>query len=69
MIGRRLEPVTEQAARAAAELLIAARLHGLKYIIDAAAAEVALLTSDSDDITKLCGNQARVIPLWPVGPP
>lgn len=25
---------------------------------------VALLSSDSDDMTKLCGNQVRIIPLW-----
>ncbi|RPK93986.1 hypothetical protein EES46_03760 [Streptomyces sp. ADI98-10] len=24
---------------------------------------IALLTSDSDDMTKLCGNQVRIIPL------
>ncbi|MFD6586840.1 DNA-binding protein [Streptomyces anulatus] len=65
------EPVTEQAAKAAAELLKSARLHGHKYAIDATVAEVALhqakpvalLTSDSDDMTKLCGNQVRIVPL------
>ncbi|MFD7128594.1 MULTISPECIES: PIN domain-containing protein [Streptomyces] len=67
----KLDPVTEQAAKAAAELLKGAGLHGHKYAIDATVAEVALrqpkpvalLTSDSDDMTKLCGNQVRVIPL------
>ncbi|MFG2587615.1 DNA-binding protein [Streptomyces sp. NPDC048438] len=67
----KVEPVTEQAAKAAAELLKAAGLHGHKYAIDATVAEaalrqpkpVALLTSDSDDMTKLCGNQVRIIPL------
>jgi hypothetical protein len=62
---------TEQAARAAAELLKSAGLHGHKYAIDATVAEVALrqpkpaalLTSASDDMTKLCGTQVRVIPL------
>lgn len=66
-----MEPVTEQGARAAAELLKDAGLHGHKYAIDATVAEVALrqpkpvalLTSDSDDMTKLCGSQVRVIPL------
>lgn len=66
----KVEPVTEQAAKTAAELLKAAGLHGHKYAIDATVAEVALrqpkpvalLTSDRDDMTKLCGNQVRVIP-------
>ncbi|MFI5899368.1 hypothetical protein [Streptomyces cyaneofuscatus] len=56
---------------AAAELLQGAGLHGHKYAIDATVAEVALrqpkplalLTSGSDDMTKLCGNQVNVIPL------
>jgi predicted nucleic acid-binding protein len=67
----KVEPVTEQAAKAAAELLKGAGLHGHKYAIDATVAEVALrqqkpvalLTSDSDDMTKLCGDQVRIIPL------
>ncbi|THA62838.1 DNA-binding protein [Streptomyces sp. A0958] len=67
----KVEPVTEQAAKAAAELLKAAGLNGHKYAIDATVAEVALrqpkpvalLTSDSDDMTRLCGNQLRIIPL------
>ncbi|MFH9134625.1 PIN domain-containing protein [Streptomyces sp. NPDC017524] len=70
----KVEPVTEQAAKAAAELLKSAGLHGHKYAIDAIDATVAevalrqtkpvaLLTSDSDDMTKLCGNQVRIIPL------
>lgn len=70
----KVEPVTEQAARAAAELLKEAGLHGHKYAIDATVAEVALrqprpvalLTSDSDDsddMTKLCGDRVRTISL------
>ncbi|MEU4984581.1 DNA-binding protein [Streptomyces sp. NPDC021969] len=67
----KVEPVTEHAARVAAQLLKGAGLHGHKYAIDATVAEVALrqpkpvavLTSDSDDMTKLCGNQVRIIPL------
>lgn len=67
----KVEPVTEQAAKAAAELLKGTGLHGHKCAIDATVAEVALrqpkpvalLTSDSDDMTRLCGNQVRVIPL------
>lgn len=66
-----VEPVTEQAAKAAAELLRYAGLHGHKYAIDATVAEVALrqpkavalLTSDCDDMAEICGNQVRVIPL------
>lgn len=64
------EPVTEQAARAAAELLKGAGLHGHRYAIDATVAEVALrqpkpvalLTSDSDDMTKLCGTRSSPAP-------
>ncbi|MER7231807.1 DNA-binding protein [Streptomyces olivaceus] len=67
----KVEPVTEQAAKAAAKLLKDAGLHGHKYAIDATVAEVALrqpkpaalLTSDSDDMTRICGNQVRIIPL------
>nr|WP_203602749.1 DNA-binding protein [Streptomyces coelicoflavus] len=67
----KVEPVTEQAAKAAAELLKGAGLHGHKYAIDATVAELALrqpkpvvlLTSDSDDLAKLCGNQVRIVSL------
>jgi hypothetical protein len=67
----KVEPVTEQAAKAAAELLKGAGLHGHKYALHATVAEVALrqpkpvvlLTSDGDDMAKLCGNQVRIIPL------
>ncbi|MEV5600163.1 DNA-binding protein [Streptomyces sp. NPDC052299] len=67
----KVEPVTEQAAKAAAEILKGAGLHGDKYAVGATVAEVALrqpkpvalLTSDSDDMTKLCGDQVRVISL------
>jgi predicted nucleic acid-binding protein len=65
----KVEPVTEQTAKAAATLLKAAGLHGHKYAIDATVAEaalrqpgpVALLTSDIDDMTRLCGHQVRLI--------
>ncbi|RAJ37525.1 hypothetical protein K353_04439 [Kitasatospora sp. SolWspMP-SS2h] len=65
----RTEPVTEHAARASAELLGPAGLHGHKYAIDATVAEtalrrpgpVALLTSDVDDMAKLCGSRIRLI--------
>ncbi|WP_327268882.1 DNA-binding protein [Streptomyces sp. NBC_01218] len=67
----KVEPVTGQAAKAAAELLKGAGLHGHEYSIDATVAEVALrqpkpvalLTSDRDDMIKLCGDQVRIIPL------
>ncbi|MFB7617069.1 DNA-binding protein [Kitasatospora sp. NPDC056181] len=65
----KIEAVTEQAARASAELLKQAGLHGHKYAIDATVAEmalrqpgpVAMLTSDVDDMAKLCGGRVRLI--------
>jgi hypothetical protein len=65
----KVEPLTEGAARASAELLKAAGLHGHKYAIDATVAEVALrqpgpvamLTSDVDDMARLCGDRVRLI--------
>ncbi|MEV0897654.1 PIN domain-containing protein [Actinoplanes sp. NPDC049802] len=67
----RVEAVTKESARRSAGLLKAARLHGHKYAIDAMVAEVALrlpapvaiLTSDVDDMVKLCGSRIRAIPL------
>jgi hypothetical protein len=66
-----VEPVTKESARLSAGLLKEARLHGHKYAIDAMVAEVALrlpgpvvvLTSDVDDMAKLCGQRVRVIGL------
>ncbi|MGX1883779.1 PIN domain-containing protein [Streptomyces sp. NPDC055287] len=65
----KVEPVTEHTAKAAARLLKDAGLHGHKYAIDATVAEAALrqsgpvtiLTSDVDDMTKLCGGRVRLI--------
>ncbi|MFF4620933.1 DNA-binding protein [Nonomuraea jabiensis] len=65
----KVEPVTESAAKAAAKLLKGAGLHGHKYAIDATVAEVALrqpgpaaiLTSDVDDMARLCGDRVRLI--------
>ncbi|MFD3732896.1 DNA-binding protein [Streptomyces sp. NPDC058632] len=65
----KVEPVTEDAAKASAELLKAAGLHGHKYAIDATVAEaalrqpgpVAILTSDLDDMARLCGDHVRLI--------
>jgi predicted nucleic acid-binding protein len=62
-------PVTEQVARAASRLLASARLHGHRHAIDAVVAATALtasaprivLTSDPDNLGKLCGPQARVV--------
>ncbi|SEE06134.1 hypothetical protein SAMN05216489_05367 [Streptomyces sp. 3213] len=67
----KVEPVTEAAAKAAAQLLKGAGLHGHKYAIDATVAEaasrqpgpVAILTSDVDDLTRLCGSTVRTIGL------
>ncbi|RVX45108.1 hypothetical protein EDD27_7885 [Nonomuraea polychroma] len=65
----KVEPVSEVAARVAASMLQAAGLHGHKYAIDATVAEVALrqrgpvamLTSDVDDMARLCGDRVRLI--------
>ncbi|GIE83724.1 PIN domain-containing protein [Actinoplanes regularis] len=67
----RVEPVTKESARRSAGLLKAAGLHGHKYAIDAMVAELALrlpgpvavLTSDVDDMVKLCGQRVRIIGL------
>ncbi|MFF1272892.1 DNA-binding protein [Streptomyces marokkonensis] len=64
----RAEPVTEQAAKASAEPLNAAGLHGHEYAIDATVAGTALrrlgpaavLTSDVDDMSRLCGDRVRL---------
>ncbi|WP_182877976.1 DNA-binding protein [Microbispora sp. H10670] len=65
----KVEPVTESAAKRSAELLKATGLHGHKYAIDATIAEMALrqpgpvtmLTSDIDDMARLCGGRVRLI--------
>lgn len=67
----RVEAVTKESARRSGGLLKAAGLHGHKYAMDAMVAEVALrlpapvavLTSDVDDIVKLCGQRVRAIGL------
>ncbi|MCQ8835444.1 DNA-binding protein [Streptomyces malaysiensis] len=67
--GTRIVPVGDEDAKRASEMLIAAGLHGHKYAIDAAVAEMALrqrrpvvmLTSDLDDMTKLCGEKVRLV--------
>lgn len=65
----RVEPVTQAVAQSAAALLRTAGLHGHKYAIDAmlsatalaAADPVTVLTSDPDDLTVFCGNDATII--------
>lgn len=67
----RVEPVDEAGARAASGLLLKNGLHGHKYAIDAAVAEMAtrqpqpvvLMTSDPEDMRILCGDAVRIIPL------
>ena len=74
----RVETVTEQIAVRASELLHFHGLHGHKYAIDAVVAAtaqqcpgpVALLTSDVEDLTRLChlpdltkDEQVRIIPV------
>ena len=67
----RIEPVTDEIAFHAMDLLREAGLHGHKYAIDAVVAATALratkpaivLTSDVDDMGKLCGKQVRIVAL------
>ncbi|MEY9842657.1 PIN domain-containing protein [Streptacidiphilus sp. EB103A] len=63
-----VEPVTEAVAGTASDLLLGAGLHGHKYAIDAILAatalarpgNIALLTSDVDDMTQLLGKHPRI---------
>jgi len=65
----RVEAVTKESARLSAGLLKEAGLHGHQHAIDAMVAEVALrtpgpvvvLTSDVDDMVKLCGKRVRLV--------
>ncbi|MFJ5099874.1 PIN domain-containing protein [Streptomyces sp. NPDC088554] len=67
--GVRIIHIGDEEAKAASSLLLNAGLHGHKYAIDAIVVEMALrqqrpvvmLTSDTDDMTKLCGNRVRVV--------
>ncbi|MER6531669.1 DNA-binding protein [Streptomyces sp. NPDC001508] len=64
-----VEPVTDEISRHAAALLTDAGLHGHKCAIDAmlsatalaAPGPVTVLSSDSEDLTTLCGTHATVI--------
>lgn len=65
----KIGPVTDEISFHAIELLRTAGLHGHKYAIDAVVAATALqsvrpaiiLTSDGDDMEKLCGKQVRIV--------
>ena len=65
----RIEPVTEEISVHALDLLRDNGLHGHKYAIDAVVAATALrsarpviiLTSDEDDMQKLCGKSVRLV--------
>lgn len=65
----KIEPVTDEISFHAIDLLRAAGLHGHKYAIDSVVAATALrsvkpvviLTSDADDMEKLCGKQVRIV--------
>ncbi|MEU5427913.1 DNA-binding protein [Streptomyces olivoreticuli] len=67
--GLRVVAVGEEEAKAASALLMETGLHGHKYAIDAAVAVTALrqkrpvvmLTSDVDDMAKLCGDRVRLV--------
>ncbi|MEU1430216.1 DNA-binding protein [Nocardia sp. NPDC005746] len=67
----RVEPVDDVPARAASHLLLETGLHGHKYAIDAAVAEMAmrqhppvvLMTSDPQGSGALCGDTVRIIQL------
>ncbi len=67
--GMRIAHIGDDEAKAASAMLINAGLHGHKHAIDAAVAEMALrqrrpvvmLTSDIDDMMKLCGDRVRLI--------
>ncbi|GGO69455.1 DNA-binding protein [Nonomuraea cavernae] len=67
--GMRIVHVGEEEAKAASALRIGAGLHGHKYAIDAVVAELAtrqqrpvvMLTSEIDDMTKLCGDRVRLV--------
>ncbi|MEV6549562.1 PIN domain-containing protein [Streptomyces sp. NPDC051597] len=67
--GVRIVTIGDEDAKAASALLLNTGLHGHKYAIDAVVAEMALrqqrpvvmLTSDIDDMAKLCGDRVRLV--------
>ncbi|MGJ5833118.1 hypothetical protein [Streptomyces ossamyceticus] len=62
-------PVSDAITWRAIDLLRNANLHGHKYAIDSVVAATALgyagpriiVTSDADDMNKLCGDRVRVV--------
>jgi predicted nucleic acid-binding protein len=64
-----IEPVTEDVARTASKLLAAHRLHGHRHAVDAMVAATALaapapailLTSDPEDLARLCGATVSIV--------
>lgn len=67
--GMRIVHIGDEEAKTASAMLVNAGLHGHEYAIDAAVAEMALrqrrpvvmLTSDIDDMAKLCGDRVRLV--------
>ncbi|MEU7002773.1 PIN domain-containing protein [Nonomuraea sp. NPDC046570] len=65
----RVEPVTEKVSVHALDLLRDSGLHGHNYAIDAVVAATALrstrpvvvITTDEDDMRKLCGQAVRLV--------
>ncbi|MCG6494807.1 type II toxin-antitoxin system VapC family toxin [Kitasatospora sp. A2-31] len=67
----KVRPVTEEIARAASKLLATEGMHGHKYAIDAMLAatahmehgDVTVVTSDADDLRRLCHPRIAVEPI------
>jgi predicted nucleic acid-binding protein len=67
----KVRPITEEIARAASKLLAAQGLHGHKYAIDAMLAatahlehgDVTIVTSDPEDLRRLCHRRISVEPI------
>ncbi|MCG6494811.1 type II toxin-antitoxin system VapC family toxin [Kitasatospora sp. A2-31] len=67
----KVRPITEEIARAASKLLATEGLHGHKYAIDAMLAatahlehsDVTVVTSDVDDLRRLCHPRIAVEPI------
>lgn len=67
----KIRPITEETARAASKLLAAGGLHGHKYAIDAMLAatahaehgDVTIVTSDVDDLRRLCHPRIAIEPI------
>jgi predicted nucleic acid-binding protein len=67
----KVRPVTDEIARSASKLLVAEGLHGHKYAIDAMLAstahaehgDVTVVTSDVDDLRRLCHSRIAIEPI------